>query len=234
LIVLALTFALLSFLPLFVVPEFKKMFEEFELELPPATELLIEASDILQLLASQTGLWILFGIVILVVVLLALPGISGIVRGRRILATVPIIGPLWHWSGAAEFSQMLAILLDEGIGLPEALRLTADGLNDPDLSDLCNELSRGVHEGRTFSELLASTSRLPPSIIPLVRWGEKTGELPEALRSASNMMLGRIRLRAMLLRSISPPVVFLLVFLSIGSMIVSLFMPLVSLIQGLS
>jgi type IV pilus assembly protein PilC len=71
-------------------------------------------------------------------------------------------------------------------------------------------------------------------MVPLIRWGETTGELPEALRISCEMFLQRVRTRSLLLRSVSPPLVFILVGLAIGFMVIALFMPLVSLIQGLS
>ena len=78
------------------------------------------------------------------------------------------------------------------------------------------------------------TNRLPASMRPFVAWGERTGNLPEALRAVTEMLLSRIQMRTVLLRSIAPPVVFILVGMVVGFMIVSLFMPLVALIQGLS
>ena len=75
---------------------------------------------------------------------------------------------------------------------------------------------------------------MPASITPFVRWGERTGKLPEALRAVTDMLLRRVQMRTLLLRSIAPPVAFILVGLLIGFMVISLFMPLVSLITGLS
>jgi type IV pilus assembly protein PilC len=102
------------------------------------------------------------------------------------------------------------------------------------LREVCQVLGEGVERGRPLSDLVAGTPQLPASLVPLLRWGEKTGELADALRTANEMLLGRVRTRAMLLRSISPPVVFILVFLVVGFMLVSLFLPLFSLIQGLA
>ncbi|MFV1968434.1 MAG: type II secretion system F family protein, partial [Pirellulaceae bacterium] len=235
LIVLGLTLVMLGFMPIFIVPTFRKMFEEFDLELPMATKLLITTSDGVLWLTTGPGAWVSLAIVAPVVFLfLAAPVVIGRARSRRVLVTAPLVGPLWNWMGASAFCRLLAVLLDGGVPLPEALRLTADGLRDANFSELCLQLSGEVDKGRKFSELLASTPRVPASMVPLVRWGEATGELPEALRISCEMFLQRVRLRSILLRSISPPFVFILAFLAIGFMVIALFMPLFSLIQSLS
>ena len=235
LVVLTLTLSLVSLMPLFIVPQFKRMFEEFELELPFATQWLIQISDMTIWCVRGGGAWIvLIGLAVVVVLYVGIPGVVRAAHGRRILATVPLFGVLWIWSSAARFARLLAVLVDNGITLPDALRLTGNGVGDANIREVCEYLREGVQQGHALSELMIDTPRLPASLVPLVRWGEKTGDLAEALRSGSEMLMERIRMRAVLLRSVSPPVVFVLVFLAVGFMVISLFMPLIALIQGLT
>jgi len=70
--------------------------------------------------------------------------------------------------------------------------------------------------------------------VPLVRWGEQHDALDDALRSAAELMEGRLRSRTHVLAQIVPPLVFVIVGVSLASAVVSLFLPLISLIQGLS
>ena len=55
---LTISFAVLSFLPIFLVPHFKRMFEEFELKLPAATQMLIHVSDALHWLLAYVAIWL--------------------------------------------------------------------------------------------------------------------------------------------------------------------------------
>ncbi|MDA1055300.1 MAG: type II secretion system F family protein [Planctomycetota bacterium] len=125
-------------------------------------------------------------------------------------------------------------MLEYDIPLPDALLLARDGVRDPDVREVAMLFARGVENGRALSDLLTETDRLPASITPFVRWGERTGKLPEALHAITDMLLLRVQMRTLLLRSIAPPMVFIVVGILVGFMIISLFMPLVSLIQGLS
>jgi len=235
LIVLALTLIVLSFLPLFVVPQFKQMFLEFELDLPAVTRAIIQVSDALLWVAEGPGKW---GVLIVVSALLAFLASASFGLGtgwsQRFAVTMPLIGPIWQWSGVAGFSRLLATMLDNGIPLPEAIRLASDGVHDPEIREVALLLAVGVEEGRPLSELLTESKRLPTTIAPFVRWGEQTGNLPDGLRAVSELFMERLQMRTLLLRSISPPVVFIFVGILIGFFVVALFVPLISLIQGLS
>ncbi len=235
LIVLAMTLFVLGFLPVFIVPQFKQMFEEFELELPAITRTVINLSDSMLWFSHGPGLWIaaVLGTLLVVVMTLACFGI-GTPTTHRFTTTMPLVGPIWQWSGTAAFTRLLGTMLEYDIPLPDALLLARDGVRDPDVREVATLLAQGVEQGQTLSELLAASNRLPASITPFVRWGERTGKLPEALRAVTDMLLLRVQLRTLLLRSITPPVAFILVGLLVGFMVISLFMPLVALITGLT
>ena len=234
-IVLGMTLFVLAFLPIFIIPQFKRMFEEFELELPAITRAVISISDAVIWLGEGPGLWIIaaVGVAFVALMLLTSYGI-GTPSTHRFTTTMPLIGPIWQWSGTAALSRLLATMLECDIPLPEALLLTRDGIRDPEIRQVAKQFASGVEQGRTLAELLTESNRLPASITPFVHWGERTGKLPEALRAVTDMLLQRVQMRTLLLRSIAPPVVFILVGLLIGFMIVSLFLPLISLIQGLT
>ncbi|MCB9940698.1 MAG: type II secretion system F family protein [Planctomycetaceae bacterium] len=235
LIVLAMTLFVLAFLPIFIVPQFKQMFLEFELELPTITQAVIGLSDAILWFGDGPGLWIAgtIGVVFLVLIALASLGV-GTPMTHRFTTTMPLIGPIWQWSGTAAFTRLLATMLECDIPLPDALLMTRDGLSDPEVREVAVLFARGVENGRSLSDVMSDLNRLPASITPFVRWGERTGKLPEALRAVTDMLLLRVQMRTMLLRSIAPPVVFILVGILVGFIIISLFMPLISLIQGLS
>jgi type II secretory pathway component PulF len=75
---------------------------------------------------------------------------------------------------------------------------------------------------------------MPPLVTPLVRWGEGTGRLAEALLTASDMYAGRVELRAEMLRAILPPLLMIFVGVAIAGVLAGLAQPLVSMIEGLS
>ena len=210
-----------------VIGPMAKMYREFELELPAVTQLLISVHD-------HGARVLLTGAGLVVGTLLVFRLVGGAALWRRLLGTVPLIGVLWHWSGVAELAKLLSILTERGIPLPEALRLAAAGVHDADMRNVSRRFAVGVEQGCVLSELIASSGRLPLSLGPIVRWGEQSGQLDEAFRVACEAFEGRLQMRAALVCSILPPLLFVLVGAVAAIVIIGLFLPMVSMIQGLS
>jgi type II secretory pathway component PulF len=210
-----------------VIGPYTRLYAEFGLKLPALTEVLTWF--------HRDGLWCLLGLVVVLTVLTILFRlVLGPARWRRVLGTVPLVGVLWHWSGVAELTRLWAILLEQQVPLPETLRLAAEGASDPALREVSRELARGVEGGRSLGELLSARQVLPDSLEPILGWGERTGRLAEACRLASEMFEGRVQLRSELLRSVLPPLLFVFVGILLVVVVVGLYLPMVSLISGLS
>ena len=204
-----------------------RMFEEFELMLPLSTRLLIWWRDYGvafagSLLAACVGLAILLR--------LTLPSASW----WRMIAGVPLFGPLTYWTGLAEWCSLLSILIKNQIALPEALRLSAGGVKNAYVGQISMRLADRTAEGQSLSELLATNRPLPISLVPLVRWGERVGLLHEAFGTGREFFDRRVRVRALMLQSILPPILFVLVACSVVMVVAALFAPLFGLISGLS
>jgi type II secretory pathway component PulF len=219
--------ALAVFLNLFVVRPLIKMFAEFQLTLPFVSQVIVWL--------HRYGLTCLFGAGLLVLVLsLVLRYAGGATYWRRMLATVPLFGPLWHWTGVAEWARWSALLVDHAVPLPEALRLAADGVHDANVREVGQRLAEGVQQGQSLSELVALTHRLPASLVPLLAWGERSGQLAESLRVSAEAFEERVRQRSELLRAILPPLAFVVVAFLAVLFLVGLYAPMLSMIQGLS
>jgi type II secretory pathway component PulF len=203
------------------------MYDEFQLELPQVTEMLLWVHRWFVPMVACGGL-------MLAVALLAYRLVGGPARWRRLLGAIPVMGPMWHWTGVMEWSRLLAVLLRRQVALPTALQLAADGVHDANIRQVSQRLVEGVQNGVSLSDLIDSTYRLPATLVPLVRWGERAGQLPEAFVLAGKMYEGRSRLRADLLATMLPPLAFLIIATLIPLFILGLYAPMISMIQGLS
>jgi type II secretory pathway component PulF len=227
LLVFCLAASVLLFLLVLVTGFYRGVFEDFELHLPLATRLLFWWRDF-GFLVIVGGL----GVAVLVVVWARWR------RGRvgyvRLMATLPFFGPLWSWSGFAEWCSLLSVLVKNRIPLPEALRLAAEGVANAEVGQLSLWLAEGLERGEPLSRLVSTNRRFPASAAPLLRWGEERGMLVEALATVRDMLEARVRVRAQLLQSILPPILFLSIGCCALFVVFGLFAPLTSLITGLS
>jgi len=227
LLVLAFGVLLLVLAQIYVFSHFEALFKEFELELTPMT--------VAFLWWTRVGTWLILGMLAAVALGSALLRlVAGAAIWRRVYATLPIFGPLSHWSGVSDWSRLLGMLIDQCVPLPEALSLAADGVHDANVAEVCQVMSTHARQGQPLSHLLAETHRLPTLLVPLATWGEETDSLAEAMYTASDLFEKRIRLRAIFLRTALPPIVFVFIGFFGALMVTTLTMPMVKLIEYLS
>ena len=233
---LALAYPLLALLLLgsitlvfavWIVPMFVAIFTDFGLEVPEVTKAVIWT--------CQKGLpWLVLIGIILLIVLPLLRFVSASWLLDRCWLTVPFLGAAWNWASLSEFARLLRLLIAHDIPLPEALDYTAAGMRDMTLRRACGELRESTAAGHQLSAGVAAQRRFPAGLGPLLAWGERTGSLPDALDIAATAYEDRVRLQVELLKSVLPPIVFILVagLASLG--LTAMFLPLVKLISSLS
>jgi type IV pilus assembly protein PilC len=145
----------------------------------------------------------------------------------------PILGPLAHWSALANFCRLLALLLEAGIPLPQALGMTAAGVRNGEVADGCWQLSAAVQAGQSLAGAMRPLDAFPHSLEPLVHWGEARSALPEALLSAGEMFEGRVRVHLSFVRTFMPPFVFLIVAAAILCFVLAALWPMFDLLNQL-
>jgi type II secretory pathway component PulF len=226
LLVLLIACLLFLLVMLGIVPTIKVLLLDFQLRLTVATHIVLWWSDV--------GSWILMALLILlaggmVVARLAL----GAATWRRLLATLPLVGVLWRWSGTAQFARTLAVLTEGNVPLPDAVRLAGDSVRDLDVQASCEQMAMAIESGQSLAGAMQAAAVLPRPLTPYVRWGEIHGNLPDAMRAASEMFEGRVRLRSEAVRQILPPLIFVMVLVLACVMASVILVPMVSLLRVL-
>jgi type II secretory pathway component PulF len=126
----------------------------------------------------------------------------------------------------------MKLFLAHGVPLPQALRFTATGLHEGYYSPACLRMAAEVEQGQSLSA--AAFPGLPPTLAPMLEWGERTNALPEAFRAAAEAYEGRAELRGAMVESLITPI-FLITFLILAcTWILGLLLPMISLIQSLT
>ncbi len=210
-----------------IVPPFAHTFADFGVEVPVITKFVLGL--------AEPGLrGYLGGLAVAVLVI----GLLSVFRGQAtvqwMLYRIPVLGTLWRWNGLVEFARLMALLLDQQIALPDALRLTAEGVASVELKRACRRAAERVEAGQSPAEALGGQWAVPPSLRPLLAWGQRLPALAQAFHAAAEMFQARSRVYVILLESVLPPAIFIVIGVMLGALVVALFMPLISLIQKLS
>lgn len=230
-VLLMVFLSVFSFLIMGIVPKFKKIFMDFGVELPHVTLSLLYFSD------AMIEFWpsLLLACVVLVPagwlacrLFLSPPG------RWRLLYRTPLVGPIWHWTGLAQFARLLAMLVDCELGLPVALRLAGNGVRDAEVTDAAHEMAREIEAGQSLTESQTRRSRFPGGLAQSLQWGESSHSLAESLRTAAEMLEGQAMIHSEFVLRVAPPMTMILVVVLLGFVVTGLFMPLIKLITGLS
>ena len=225
-VLLVLLALVLVFVFTTVIPMFRSIFLDFGIPLPMATEILFSFHEI-ELKKTLAGLWTIpMGAVLLRLLL-------GKANWRLFLSKMPFLGQLMHWNGVTQLARLLPIFLRQEIPLAEALEFTATGIRDANISFAARRLAEKVQAGGRFGALVANNHRIPQTAAVLIGWGEERDQLPETLELLAEFGETRVERRTKWLATVVPPLVFILIAMTISGVAFAVCLPLLTLISAL-
>ncbi len=178
--VLVMAIGITSGLLIFIVPKFKKIFEEM-LEgepLPWLTEKVMTASDTL-----MDNIWIVIGTLIGGFTLFKI--VTSTHKGKWtfdwIKYNMPLMGPIISKSSIARFSRTLGTLMASGVPVLQALQIVRDTAGNEVVATAIQQVHDAVKEGEGMAGPLDATKIMPSMVISMIEVGEETGKLPEML-----------------------------------------------------
>ena len=174
--------AIIGIMLVTVVPKVVRVFENMSADLPALTKAMIATSDFLR------NWWVL-----LFIGLAALAwGIWWILkqdgprrRWHRFLLRVPIVARLTRGVNTARFTRTLSILAGSGVPILEALKISAEVVENVPMREAVTEATLRVREGASIAKSLAASKLFPPMTIHLISSGETGGRLDEMLGRAA-------------------------------------------------
>jgi general secretion pathway protein F len=183
-VLLVLSFAIVSFLLAYVVPQVVAVFQSSNQELPIATKILIGMSDAIR------HYWF-YGLIIIGAIVWGfmrwLKGAEARLRFDRFLLRLPVLGKLIRGLNTGRFSRTFSILTASAVPVLEALRISAEVVTNTPMKRAVEEAALRVREGAPIGRSLAARKLFPPMMIHLISSGESSGELEKMLeRAATN------------------------------------------------
>jgi type II secretory pathway component PulF len=231
-VVLLFAGSLVGFLLIFVIPRFKQIFMDFGMKLPVLTEWMLTLGDHPLVLIAIPVL-LLAGLFLLRLVLRFSE------RGRctwaRLVYSIPIVGTLIRSARLASFTDLLALLVDHDIPLPVAFRLAGQASSDPLMAGQAQLVHDELSQGIPLSEVLQRRGLVPRWVGWMTGLGERRGTLGSSLHQVAETYRRQVEMRTSFLRSVLPPfLIIVLVGGFVSPAILSLFLPLIKLLEGLS
>ena len=180
LIVMAI--GIIGFMLATVVPKIVGVFQNASAELPGLTRGLIATSDFLR----DHWLLLIIGIAAVTYALWWVLQQEGPRRSyHSFLSRAPVTGRLTRGINTARFTRTLSILAGSGVPILEALKISAEVIENLPMRDAVQEATIRVREGASISKSLAVSKLFPPMMIHLISSGEAGGKLEEMLGRAA-------------------------------------------------
>ena len=231
-IVLCIAIAIMLFLLAFIVPKFEQIFKDMlgGKPLPMLTQFVINASNTVK----TNWIWIIVAIVAFVVIYKM---IARSEKGRVVLDKIklklPLFGDLTRKSSISRFSRTLGTLVTSGVPILQALNITRDTAGNAIVADAVTKVHDAVKEGESIVQPLEASGVFPPMVISMVDVGEETGQLPEMLLKIAEVYDDEVDNAVEGLTSLLEPIMIVILALIVGTIVIALFMPLISIIQGM-
>ena len=229
LILVASAIAVLTFFLIYVVPQFEPVFKDLGGKLNAGATFVLAASTWLRtnldLVMGATALATLGALLVaskrewkvrIVAALGSLPGIAGTVNDRRTARVISTLG----------------LLVENGVGLPAALKILRDVVSGPRYVAAVDRVFEQVRNGRRFGDALAEANLLPPLAVRMLRVGDETGDLPSIARHATQFYEHRLGIGLDRLMGAIGPATIILVSIVIGALIISIMSALLSITES--
>jgi type II secretory pathway component PulF len=232
-IVFLLGIGLIVFVCHFVLPMYVKIFEDFRMKLPYFTQVLV-------FVGNNSFVMVVLPFSVVTLGLLTERWWLRTTRaGRklwtRVVYSLPGFGTVVRNSQLSAFTELLGILIDQSVPLPEALRLAGETSSDPFLQEGAKQIEKDLQQGMPLAAALKQQRWVPELVIWMIGFGERQGKLAEALRQIAEMYRRQAEIRAQFLRTIVPPLLVIIVALLLALVfILGLLGPMLELLDGLS
>jgi type IV pilus assembly protein PilC len=231
-IVMTMAVGIMCFLLVFIVPRFEVIFHDLlgDKPLPPVTRFVIGLSGFMQ----NHGL-IIVGMVVAVVFLYKMIGRTR--RGRLVIDNlklrIPLFGDLNRKTAISRFSRTLGTLVTSGVPILQALNITRETAGNAAIALAIARVHDSVKEGESIVQPLEASRAFPPMVVSMVDVGEETGKLPEMLLKIADVYDDEVDNAVVALTSMLEPIMIVFLAVIVGTIVLALFTPLISIITGL-
>ncbi len=231
--------AIVTFIMYFIIPKFEEIFADFDVELPQITRMLINIST--WIAGNMEGqkvpgaVWVFvapFAVFFFFkLIRMTKPGRAGT---DVVLAYSPIFGKLVRKSTVARFTRTLGTLISAGVPILEAILITRDTCGNWIYERALNKVHDSIREGESFAEPLRQSKTCDAIVVNMIDVGEETGDMDSMLMKIADNYDEEVDVAVSSLVSLLEPLMVIILGGIVGTIVVAMFMPMISMIEGLS
>ncbi|NBX36309.1 MAG: type II secretion system F family protein [Planctomycetes bacterium] len=238
-VVILIAVAIVTGIMYFVIPKFQEIFADFDIELPALTKWLISTSQ--WVAGQQDGqkvpgvLWIIMSpfLIFFFFKLVRMTkfgrAVTDVIRLR-----IPVIGGLIRKTAIARFTRTLGTLVAAGVPILEAITITRDTSGNYVFEKALGKVHDSIREGETFAKPLRESKVCDAIVVNMIDVGEETGDLDSMLMKVADNYDEEVDVAVASLLSLLEPFMVVILGGIVGTIVLALFLPLVSMIESVS
>jgi len=237
--IVVITFAVLivAGIMIIVVPKFEEIFRDFGTSLPGMTRLLINISNwFVGKYPGPPGWAVIFvsPVVLFLLLKLAKTAEAGRYAVDLVKLKIPILGTILSKTAIARFTRTLGTLISAGVPILEALTIAKDTCGNEVFARALVGVHDSIREGESFANPLRAARICDAIVVNMIDVGEETGDLDKMLMKIADNYDDEVETLVAGLVSLLEPVMVVILGVIVGFIVISLFLPLVTLINSVS
>jgi type IV pilus assembly protein PilC len=225
-LLVTVVFCMMIFLVTYVVPQFAKLYEEMDAQLPAITLFMLAVGNHAQQYAPYAGI----GFLVLAVIAWRWRATDrGAETIDRALLATPLLGEIWLKYQVANFSRMLSTLLAGGLPLVPSLETAGSSMSSRRILNGITETAVSVRQGQPLAKSLEAQKMFPDLSVEMIDVGENTGALPAMLNSVAEFYEEDVQTALGAVMALIEPVILIFMAVVVGGILISLYLPIFTL-----
>lgn len=230
-VVITVAVVIVGFILYFIIPKFEAIFDDFGVDLPRMTVVLISASKFVveyapACIAAPFVMWI-------IIKLLYKTKIGSYVLDWIVLR-IPVMGQIAGKSTVARTMRTLGTLVQSGVPILESISIVRETADNAVFERCFTRIYDSIREGETISVPLKQSRLVDDIVVNMIDVGEETGDLDTMLNKIADNYDEEVEVLVETLMSLLEPLMIVVLGGIVGFIVIALFLPLVQLISKLS
>ena len=225
-LLVTVVFAMLVFLVTYVVPQFAKLYQDMNAQLPAITLIMLNIGTNAQRYAPFAAVAVIVAALLLWQWKRTDRGAEAVDRG---ILRMPILGDVWLKYQVANFSRMLSTLLAGGMPLVPSLETAGASMSSRRILNGIKDAAVHVREGRSLAKSLEDQKMFPDLSVEMIEVGESTGALPAMLNSVAEFYEEDVQTALGAAMALIEPVILIIMAVFVGGILISLYLPIFTL-----
>jgi type IV pilus assembly protein PilC len=226
-VVCFVTIAATTFMLVFIIPTFAKLYSDFGGDLPGPTKIVMALSSFI-----RHQWWLLGGVIVAAVVSFRryYKTKSGRAKIDKMLLGVPVFGPVLLKAAIARFTRTLGTLVSSGVPILEGLDITGKAAGNTVVREAVIRTRASISTGQTIAEPLRQSGVFPPMVVQMISVGEETGALDEMLVKIADFYDEEVDAAVDAMTSVIEPIMIVMMGGVVGGMVVAMYLPIFKLV----